>query len=143
MVNYPHHPLAGQRICVIRTVKYADIPHFVVQGPDNCRALLPAWMAESHAAALPFVDGAPRLSIDALQTLCRLVAAQPLSPSTILPGGGGGDGALSTTERPTRFIGVRKTKTIRPNGSRRSKRPSQAPHHRVRNGSLRGKRGKR
>src|SRR5262249_8130172 len=66
VVRYPHHPLAGQRIAVIRCLKFAHVPHFVIQGPDGCRALLPVWMTEHCASSLSLVEP-PRLSIDALQ----------------------------------------------------------------------------
>ncbi len=44
----------------------AGVVHFVVDGADGCRTLLPAWMTEARAAALPMAD-IPRLSLSALR----------------------------------------------------------------------------
>lgn len=42
-------PLVGRRITVIRCIIYASLDHFVIDGRDACRVLLPAWMTENRA----------------------------------------------------------------------------------------------
>ena len=69
-----------ERITAIRRVKHAGLVHFVIEGPDGCRALLPAWMTETLAATLPIVD-VPRLSLDALRALRGIVEALRISSS--------------------------------------------------------------
>src|SRR5271155_2061533 len=80
VVEYPHHPLAGRRIPVVRRCLHAGLVHFVVDGPDGCRALLPAWMTESHAATLPIV-AIPRLSLSVFSALRDLVRAHCVTSS--------------------------------------------------------------
>lgn len=97
VVHYPHHPLAGKRISVIRHLTYADRPHFVVEGPDNGRLLLPAWMTEPAAGALPTV-AIPRLSIDALLALRRLIDTQlSITRSQTIRACKEDDGSISTS----------------------------------------------
>jgi len=140
VVRYPHHPLAGERIPVIRCLKYANVPHFVVQGPDGCSALLPVWMTERYAASLPLVE-TPRLSIDALRALSCLINAQASSlSSAMILTSGGGDGAISTTA--TRSIDTSAKNSTKPFGSRRSKNSAQTPYHRLRSAHGRSKGGK-
>jgi len=76
MVRYPHHPLAGKTITAARRVTYGGASHFHVCGPDHHGLLLPGWMTEPSAAALPVVD-MPRLPLDALRALRGLIDAQP------------------------------------------------------------------
>ena len=70
---------------MVRRVVYADRVHFVIDQADGSRALLPEWMTEPWAAALPVVD-VPRLPLEALQALCRLIEANRIvslpSPAT-------------------------------------------------------------
>ena len=58
----------------VRRFVHAGVVHFVVDGADGCRILLPAWMTEARAAALPMVD-IPRLSLSALRDLRDLIRA--------------------------------------------------------------------
>ena len=142
VVRYPHHPLAGQRIAVIRCLKFAHVPHFVIQGPDGCRALLPVWMTEHCAASLSLVEP-PRLSIDALQALCRLINAQASSLSSAMSlKGGGSDGELSATAAATRSTDTRAKKATKPVSSSRSKKSAQTTRHRLRRAHSRRKGGK-
>jgi hypothetical protein len=55
----------------------------VIEQPDDCRVLLPAWMTESFAATLPMV-AVPRLSLDSLRELRDIIDTQrlPSSPSS-------------------------------------------------------------
>jgi len=142
VVRYPHHPLAGRRIAVIRCLKYANVPHFVIQSPDRCHALLPVWMTERYAGSLPLVE-TPRLSIDALRALCCLINTQASSlSSAMILTGGGSDGALSTTAA-TRSTGTCAKKATKPAGSCRSKKSYQTPCHRLRRAHNRRKGGER
>ena len=68
LIQYPHHPRAGERVAVVRRLQHGGRSHFVIEQPDGTRALLPAWMTEPWAAQLPVVK-LPRLTLEALFTL--------------------------------------------------------------------------
>ena len=72
---------------VLRRLRYADCPHFVIEQPGGSRLLLPAWMTEHHAATLPLV-AVPRLSFDCLRELRHLIEAQRLSSRQMAMGFG-------------------------------------------------------
>src|SRR6266403_1203211 len=137
VVRYPHHPLVGQRIIIIRRVIYAGLVHFVIEGPDECRVLLPAWMTETFAATLPMVE-VPRPSLDALRALCDLLRASSvsLSPSSGTTRTGGGEDGTARTMAATRSSGARQkrnaTPAIRFVESLGDHNPAQAPPQRVR-----------
>jgi hypothetical protein len=67
-IHYPHHPGAGERAFVVRTVQHAGAVHFVIDLADGTRGLLPEWMTEPSAANLPLVETAT-LSLSALRAL--------------------------------------------------------------------------
>jgi hypothetical protein len=75
VIQYPHHPRASERVLVLRRVIHGARVHFVIEQPDGCRVLLPAWMTETYAAALPMVQ-VPRLSLVSLRELRSLIDAQ-------------------------------------------------------------------
>ena len=95
ILRYPHHPLAGERLTVVRRLVNAGDAHFVVELSNRVRLLLPAWMTEVCAASSPMM-AAPRLSLACLREL-RLLVDQPdisSSPShEAIRSGGGDDGA--------------------------------------------------
>ena len=132
VVRYPHHPLAGKRIRVIRCLQYADLPHFVIKGPDTCRALLPAWMTDIYAAELPLMK-VPRLSIDVLRTFRCLIDAQCSSSSTvpILSDGGGDDEAMASTAATRATDNGAKPKSAKAATSRGSRRDRESARPRV------------
>jgi hypothetical protein len=66
LIHYPHHPYAGERVLVVRTVQHAGAVHFVIDLADGTRGLLPEWMSEPSAANLPLVETAT-LSLSALR----------------------------------------------------------------------------
>jgi hypothetical protein len=68
LIHYPHHPCAGERVLVLRTVQHAGTVHFVIDLADGTRGLLPEWMTEPSAANLPLVDAAT-LSLSALRAV--------------------------------------------------------------------------
>jgi len=110
VVRYPYHPLAGKRIIVIRRVSFADLLHFVINDPNGCRTMLPAWMTESWAAALPLVKD-PRLPIDAIRTLRRLIDPLRSSPSSAASRTSGGNNDVAETARSSDVGGeIKQTK---------------------------------
>jgi|SRR5690242_15596930 len=80
IIQYPHHPRAGEHVVALRRVLHGACLHFVIEQPDGTRILLPAWMTENSAATLPMVE-IPRLSLDSLRGLRGLVDAQRISSS--------------------------------------------------------------
>jgi hypothetical protein len=118
----------------IRRRKYANLSHLVIDGPDTHRALLPAWMADPYAATLPIVD-VPRLSIDPLWALCRLIDSlrSLLSAANQL---GGGDREAKPTDASTRSAvhqGERKpVKVYRSGIVRGNSKSAQTSYGRVR-----------
>ncbi|MBV9062524.1 MAG: hypothetical protein JOY77_06305 [Alphaproteobacteria bacterium] len=137
-VRYPHHPFAGKRISVIRHLTYADRLHFVVEGPDNRRLLLPAWMTDVSAGVFPTVT-VPRLSIDALLALRRLIDAQPSTarPQTIRAGKDD-DEAISTraATQPVRACEMPEPQqTTRRDGPHRNNKSAHTSSRRMRRGA--------
>jgi len=144
-VRYPHHPLAGMRISVIRRLICADRPHFVVEAPDNGRLLLPAWMTETGAGVLPTV-AVPRLSIDALLALRRLIDAQPSTArSQTIRACKGDDEAISTGAAATQSARACETpnagQTTRLDGPQRNNKSVQSSSRRMRRGARTKRRG--
>jgi hypothetical protein len=68
LIHYPHHPCAGEKVFVVRTVQHAGTVHFVIDLADGTRGLLPEWMTEPSAASLPLVETAT-LSLSALRAV--------------------------------------------------------------------------
>jgi hypothetical protein len=79
----------------------------MIEQPDGCRVLLPAWMTESWAASLPTVE-VPRLSMDSLRELRALVDAQVVSsaPSSETIRTAGDDDGTARTMPTTRSAGL-------------------------------------
>ena len=103
VIHYPHHPRAGECVVAFRRVVHGGRLHFVIEQPNGCRVLLPAWMTESCAAALPMVE-APRLSLASLRELRGLVDAQRVSslPLSRTTRSSGGDDETARTRATTR-----------------------------------------
>ena len=145
VVRYPHHPFAGKRITVVRCRTYAHQSHFVIDAPDNYRILLPAWMTEPWAATLPLLE-VPRLSIDALRALSRLIDAHRSSSSSATSRIDGGDHEPTSPVVPTRSAcagrGQTSNKTNQSSIANRSRKPSQASRQRVRR-SRSGRKGRK
>src|SRR5262252_9390556 len=78
VIHYPHHPRAGERVLAFRRVVHGDRLHFSTEQTNGCRVLVPAWMTENGAAALPMVE-VPRLPLASLRELRSLVDAQRIS----------------------------------------------------------------
>jgi hypothetical protein len=94
IVQYPHHPHAGERLTVVRPLLYAGDAHYVVELPAGGRLLVPAWMTETSAATPPMV-AMPRLSFACLSELRLLIDQQCVSSSPSLEtirNDGGADG---------------------------------------------------
>src|ERR1700730_15611646 len=72
VIHYPHHPRAGECVVAFRRVIHGGRLHYAIEQTNACRVLLPAWMTESGAAALPMVE-VPRLSLASLRELRGLV----------------------------------------------------------------------
>src|SRR3984893_11636571 len=72
VIHYPHHPRAGECVVAFRRVIHGGRLHYAIEQTNGCRVLLPAWMTESGAAALPMVE-VPRLSLASLRELRGLV----------------------------------------------------------------------
>ena len=108
VVQYPHHPRAGERVIVLRRVIHGARVHFVIEQPDGCRVFLPAWMTESYAATLPIVK-VPRLWLESLRELRGLIDAQSISssPSPGTNRADGGDDGTTCTMATTRSRGAR------------------------------------
>src|SRR3984893_314260 len=109
VIHYPHHPRAGECVVAFRRVVHGGLIHFVIEQTNGCRVLVPAWMTESGAAALPMVE-APRLSLASLRELrgivdAQLVSSSPSSKTTRTDGGD--DEAQAPTTATTRAVGVR------------------------------------
>ncbi len=139
IVEYPFHPLYGKRIIVNRRTVHGGLVHFASEGPDGCRALLPAWMTEPGAAALSVVE-MPRLSLDALRELSSLVRTLPVAsspPSATTRTEEGSDGTPTQSAIGTVRSSVSKkqhrsqTSTTRSNGAHGSHRTSQASTQRM------------
>ena len=115
VVQYPHHPRAGERVIVLRRVIHGDRVHFVIEQPDGCRVFLPAWMTENHAATLPIVT-VPRLLLDSLRELRGLIDAQSVSssPSPGTNRADGGDDGTTCTMATARSRGTRKKRNRAP-----------------------------
>src|SRR5438132_10253494 len=134
IVRYPHHPFAGQRVTVNRRITHAGQVHYSIQAPDQHPVLLPAWMTESPAAALPIVE-VPRLPLDPLRALHGLIEAQrsPSSSGMIrIDGGDNGTASTMATTRSPDACGSEPASATRYSGSRRDRQSSQASHRRVR-----------
>ena len=148
VVQYPHHPRAGERVMVFRRVLHGARVHFVIEQPDGCRVLLPAWMTETSAAAMPMVE-VPRLSLDALRELRGLIDAQRVSssPSSETTRTGGGDDGTTCTMATTRFPGARDkrnpTPATRSDDSLGGRRSAQASSQRMQRRPRKGERGGR
>ena len=130
MVRYPHHPLAGKTVTAVRRVTHGGASHFQISGLDHHGLLLPGWMTESSAAALPMVD-TPRLPLDALRALRGLIDAQPSSrPFVTNRLRGDQNGAKSTipARRPLDSCGgselQQETQSVRPSGAHTSAQAS-------------------
>src|ERR1700676_1418457 len=108
VIHYPHHPRAGECVVAFRRLVHGSRLHFVIEQPDGCRVLLPAWMTESSAATLPMV-AVPRLSLDSLRELRGLIHAQRLSssPSSGTTRMGGGDDGTTCRMATARSPGAR------------------------------------
>jgi hypothetical protein len=79
LIHYPHHPCAGEKVFVVRTVQHAGTVHFVIDLADGTRGLLPEWMTEPSAANLPLVE----------TVLSQTLPTDPLGvrlPATVLAG---------------------------------------------------------
>ena len=148
VVQYPHHPRAGERVMVLRRVLHGARVHFVIEQPDGCRVLLPAWMTETSAAAMPMVE-VPRLSLDALRELRGLIDAQRVSssPSSETTRTGGGDDGTTCTMATTRSPGARDkrnpTPATRSDDSLGGRRSAQASSQRMQRRPRKGERGGR
>ena len=148
VVQYPHHPRAGERVMVLRRVLHGARVHFVIEQPDGCRVLLPAWMTETSAAAMPMVE-VPRLSLDALRELRGLIDAQRVSssPSSETTPTGGGDDGTTCTMATTRSPGARDkrnpTPATRSDDSLGGRRSAQASSQRMQRRPRKGERGGR
>lgn len=148
VVQYPHHPRAGERVMVLRRVLHGARVHYVIEQPDGCRVLLPAWMTETSAAAMPMVE-VPRLSLDALRELRGLIDAQRVSssPSSETTRTGGGDDGTPCTMATTRSPGARDkrnpTPATRSDDSLGGRRSAQASSQRMQRRPRKGERGGR
>jgi len=102
VIHYPHHPRAGERVLAFRRVVHGDRLHFSTEQTNGCRVLVPAWMTENGAAALPMVE-VPRLPLASLRELRSLVDAQRVSslPSTRTTRSVGGDDGTARTMAAT------------------------------------------
>jgi hypothetical protein len=78
LIHYPHHPLAGKRVIVLREVYHADRLHFVIDSADGTRELLPQWMTEPGSANLRQVEVAV-LPFAALRDLRATIDSAVLS----------------------------------------------------------------
>ena len=98
----------GECVLAFRRLVHGGRLHFVIEQPDGCRILLPAWMTESRAAAQPMVE-VPRISLASLRELRGLVDAQHVSssPSSETNWTGGGDDGTAHTVATTRSAGTR------------------------------------
>ena len=56
-----HHPLAGQRVAVVRRKRHQGEPHLVIEGPDGGRQLLPARCVEPAGTVALATGSAARL----------------------------------------------------------------------------------
>src|ERR1700674_1722620 len=136
VIHYPHHPRAGECVVAFRRVVHGGLIHFVIEQTNGCRVLVPAWMTEGGAAALPMVE-APRLSLASLRELrgivdAQLVSSSPSSKTTRTAGGD--DEATAPTMATTRSVGVRskrKPAAARSDRSRGGHKSAQAAAQRT------------
>src|SRR5208337_763559 len=114
---------------------HAGDAHFVVELPNGVRLLLPAWMTEVEAAALPMM-AAPRLTLACLRELRGLVDLQNVSSlptDEAIRSGGGDDGAAcpGTATRTSHAGGRRRhASAIRCGDPHGDRKPAQGPHER-------------
>ena len=99
LIQYPHHPRAGERVAVVRRLQHGGSSHFVIEQPDGTRTLLPVWMTEPWTAQIAIVKK-PRLTLEALFTLRRTIDGALLSSSPATPMRGECD-ARPTSQPPT------------------------------------------
>jgi len=146
VIHYPHHPRAGNCVLALRRLVHGSRLHFVIEQPDGCRVLLPAWMTESSAAALPMVE-VPRLTLDSLRELRGLIDAQRVSssPSSEATRTGGGDDGTTRTMATTRSAGARNkrdsTAAAQSDDSLGGHKSAQAAAQRIQRRFRKGERG--
>ena len=75
LIQYPHHPRAGERVVVVRCLQHGGSGHFVIDQPDGTRGLLPAWMTEPRAGQLATTE-VPLLALEALRALRGITLAR-------------------------------------------------------------------
>ncbi len=136
VIHYPHHPRAGECVVAFRRVVHGGRLHFAIEQTNGCRVLVPAWMTESGAAALPMVK-APRLSLASLRELRGIVDAQRVSslpsPRTTRPGGGDGGTAhtIATTRSTRSRFDCNSATAARSNDAHGAHRSTQASDQRM------------
>ncbi len=96
-VHYPHHPLAGRSVAVVRWRRSADGTLVHVTGPDGGVLGIPEWMTRPASAVAP-LRKFPRLSVGALSDAHTLVN-DCLSAEEATTGG-------DLHETPTRISGL-------------------------------------
>lgn len=74
-VFYPHHPLHGEDLAVVRSPKGRD-GYFVVRRVDGIDVRVPAWMLRP-AAASATISARATLGVSALRAVLALVARLP------------------------------------------------------------------
>ncbi|MBK3787073.1 hypothetical protein G3A43_43700 [Paraburkholderia aspalathi] len=82
MVQYCFHPLAGQRLEVVRVHRVHDQQCYVVRRADGSTVSVPAWMTELSSAQIRVV-AEPRIAVETLLELRRLVSTTLSLPTSI------------------------------------------------------------
>jgi hypothetical protein len=82
-VTHPHHPLAGQRVQLIRVRRGAD-PDLIIRLPDGYHGAIAASWTDYHGPPTPdvFPSDPPLLSIEGLWRIAEWVRQQREGPSS-------------------------------------------------------------
>ena len=103
-ICYRFHPFYGVEVEVIRFLRKSESAILMVRLPRGAQIAVPEWMLIPQVCDRLTVEDKPRISIDALHDLRRLIRAQSLNNSLKTPGraefpAGGQDGQRQESSR--------------------------------------------
>lgn len=98
-VHYRFHPRHGQKLTVDKRQEYRGEAVYFIRLPEGPLAHLPVWMTEPAAADFNIVTD-PRLSLEALMELRRLVYSALSSVSPVVQSGENGERCEAAAVEP-------------------------------------------
>jgi hypothetical protein len=103
-ICYRFHPFYGVEVGVIRYLRKSESVILIVKLPGGVQIAVPEWMLIPHVCDRLTIEDKPRISIDALIVLRRLINSQYLNHSLKAPGraespAGGQDGQRQKSSR--------------------------------------------